>query len=93
MVERIHNTPDQYSESELLMSFIHYYLFRNLLRESISTAKINRSLFRLLCSGLNVDTVTPETVIKRVNDLGLNDIPGVNKGGLEAIRLLRETLC
>ena len=61
MVERKHNTPEQLGESEILIGFIIY-------------AEIDIGLFRLLCSGLDIDTVTPETVIERANDIGLKDM-------------------
>lgn len=80
MVERKHNTPEQLGESEILIGFIIY-------------AEIDIGLFRLLCSGLDIDTVTPETVIERANDIGLKDIPGVDVKSLKMIHFLKTALC
>lgn len=93
MVEEIHNTHEQLSDSEILIRRIYFYLFRYpQIRGLISTPEIDRSFFRSLCSSLHIDTVTPEIVIKRANDIGLN-VPGVSIKCFKIMQLSKKTHC
>ena len=79
MVEKIHNTPEQLGDSMELIRNIAIGLFGNHLITGLNIAwKNDRDKFRLLCIGLNSNTVTPEIVTAKIEEIGLDRIPGVN---------------